>query len=231
MEPLCVVLRDPPGGSVTPYYSDDAVTIYHGDCREIATSIEADAVVTDPPYGVGMTAFDDDFGVGIEGLLASPGERAAIFMSPRRCFDFAQSMSPSWPVKRMLWMHKRADIAAPWRGWCMNSEAILIADRGGVWPEQTDYRSDVYEVGPWERGWNHPNAKPLTVVTDLVRRLTRKRVLDPFMGSGTTLRAAKDLGRKAIGIEIEERYCEIAAKRCAQEVLSFGAVLVPEGGA
>lgn len=71
----------------------------------------------------------------------------------------------------------------------------------------------------------HPNQKPLSVVTRLVEGTTLPGdvVLDPFMGSGTTLRAAKDLGRRAIGIEIEERYCEIAAKRLAQEVLDFGA--------
>ena len=70
----------------------------------------------------------------------------------------------------------------------------------------------------------HPNQKPLSVLTRLVEGVTLPGdlVLDPFMGSGTTLRAAKDLGRKSIGIEIEERYCEIAAKRLAQEVLDFG---------
>jgi site-specific DNA-methyltransferase (adenine-specific) len=72
----------------------------------------------------------------------------------------------------------------------------------------------------------HPAQKPLTIMADIVDLSSRRgdTVLDPFAGSGTTLRAAKDLGRKAIGIEIDERYCEIAAKRLGQEVLDFGAL-------
>ncbi|HXE85532.1 MAG TPA: site-specific DNA-methyltransferase, partial [Hyphomicrobiaceae bacterium] len=68
---------------------------------------------------------------------------------------------------------------------------------------------------------DHPSPKPLNVVTWLLDSLPGGSVLDPFMGSGTTLRAAKDLGRRAIGIEIEERYCEIAVQRLAQQVLPF----------
>ena len=72
---------------------------------------------------------------------------------------------------------------------------------------------------------DHPTVKPLALMEYLVKLVTmpeRNLILDPFMGSGTTLRAAKDLQRKAIGIEIEERYCEIAAKRMSQEVLNLG---------
>jgi site-specific DNA-methyltransferase (adenine-specific) len=66
---------------------------------------------------------------------------------------------------------------------------------------------------------DHPSPKPLALYRWLIERVAGHTILDPFMGSGTSLRAAKDLGRKAIGIEIEERYCEIAARRMAQLVL------------
>ena len=70
---------------------------------------------------------------------------------------------------------------------------------------------------------DHPTPKPLGLMRELIGKCAPlAEIVDPFMGSGTTLRAAKDLGRKAIGIEIEERYCEIAAKRLAQEVFDFG---------
>jgi site-specific DNA-methyltransferase (adenine-specific) len=86
--------------------------------------------------------------------------------------------------------------------------------------------SDVWTFGspkPTDR-FGHPTQKPLGIMRHIITTMSRRDdlVLDPFMGSGSTLRAAKDLGRNAIGIEIEERYCELAAKRCAQEVLDFG---------
>jgi len=209
---------------VKPYYESGGITIYHGDCREILSKLPkdaADTVVTDPPYGVGMKAFDDDFLAAVGGFLMAPGQLAAVFMSPSRLMSFTQSVAASWTYERLLWMHKTADMAAPSHGWCMNSEAILIYSRKGArWPKQGNYRSDVYSVGPWERA-GHPNGKPIEVVLDLIRRLGGKTVIDPFCGSGTTLRAAKDLGLNAIGIEKEERYCEMAAARMAQENLSF----------
>lgn len=207
-----------------PYYDDGQIRIYHGDCREILPTLGArgvDLVLTDPPYGVGMRAFIDDFGT-VMALNHAPGQLAAVFTSPRRVVELAEVLAPSWKFERILTMHKNADIAAPWRGWCMNSESILLFSRpGAVWPKPDDYRTDVYSVGPWERA-GHPNGKPLSVVRDLARRMSVSTILDPFMGSGTTLRAAKDLGRHAIGIEIEERYCEIAANRLRQSVLPLG---------
>ena len=210
---------------MTPYYSDDLVTIYHGDARDVP--LDGHVLVSDPPYGVGMGSFTDDFDIAAAVLAVARADRAAVFMSPRRLPALIRVLEEGgWRFGRVLWMHKTADIAAPWRGWCMNSEAIVVADRPDVrWPEPTTYRSDVYTVGPWERDGHHPAAKPVAVVTDLIARLARsdETVLDPFMGSGTTLVAAKAVGRRGIGIEIEERYCEIAAKRCSQEVLGLSA--------
>ena len=100
----------------------------------------------------------------------------------------------------------------------------LVASRTrDGWPNPPRTSSDCY-ASRFSGGKNgHPAAKPLSVVVDLVEKLCADSdtVLDPFMGSGTTLVAAKNLGRKAIGIEIEERYCEIAAQRCSQGVLAL----------
>lgn len=102
---------------------------------------------------------------------------------------------------------------------------IMVSHRRGgrlAWSDRECAVSNIVrERPPTDRV--HPNEKPLDMVSRFIRLTTEEgqTVLDPFMGSGTTLRAAKDLGRKAIGIEIEEKYCEIAVKRLAQGVLAL----------
>jgi site-specific DNA-methyltransferase (adenine-specific) len=117
------------------------------------------------------------------------------------------------------------DKANPGLGWRFRRqhEMIMVAHKAGgrlAWPNDKRTLANVIRVMP-SRCREHPNEKPLTLVTRFAELTTRpgETILDPFLGSGTTLRAAADLGRKAIGIELEEKYCEIAAKRLSQEVL------------
>lgn len=100
---------------------------------------------------------------------------------------------------------------------------VMVSHRRGGklrWREEKTARSNILSYYP-PRDRQHPNEKPLAMITDMLTLVSHDAdlILDPFMGSGTTLRAAKDLGRRAIGIELEEKYCEIAARRLAQEVL------------
>ncbi|NOY92104.1 MAG: site-specific DNA-methyltransferase [Deltaproteobacteria bacterium] len=201
-----------------PYYEHGGITIYHGDCREVLPGIEADAVVTDPPYGTGER-------LRVDGEFARTGQgwdewrtdwlpqlkAGAVFCPPRRMPELAGWVGDRW---RLL-------------AWVSGNPAARkgVAPRYGIQPivawgcagdgllDWFRHRSNI-QTG-------HPHEKPEPVMRWLVS-LVPGTILDPFMGSGTTLRAAKDLGRKSIGIEIEERYCEIAAKRLAQEVLDFG---------
>jgi site-specific DNA-methyltransferase (adenine-specific) len=204
-----------------PYYEHAGITIYHGDCREILPELEDfSLVLTDPPYGVGMEAFSDDFSM-VKGLRLCKSNLMACFMSPRQVYRLCQVLDGCWNFERILWMEKSADISFPWRGWLMNSEAILIFSKpDAIWPKPERYSRDCYRVSPWGKQ-GHPNNKPPDVVQDIMQKIGGQTILDPFMGSGTTLRAAKDLGCRAVGIEIEEKYCEIAAKRLSQEVLEF----------
>jgi site-specific DNA-methyltransferase (adenine-specific) len=211
---------------VKPYYADDAVTIYHGDCREWMP--EADVLVTDPPYGISIVAKDGRVGGGKAGRRMTylpvagddePFDPAALMALNLPSIiwggnHFADCLpaSPSW----LVW-DKRDGIASDNFADC----EIAWSNIGGpariyrhVW--RGYHRQDRTE----ER--LHPTQKPVALMRWCIA-MTQGTILDPFMGSGSTLVAAKSLGRKAIGIEIEERYCEIAARRCSQEVLGLSA--------
>ncbi len=136
-----------------------------------------------------------------------------------------------WSTRFLVWSKACPVPPAPGSGWPNAAELCVYAYRPGrlwKWPGVCPHRSNViiedgYRYGqPGKVG--HPTQKPFGVINPLLEASSDpdSLVLDPFMGSGTTLRAAKDLGRQAIGIEIEERYCEIAAKRLSQEVFDFG---------
>lgn len=221
---------------MNPYYEDDAVTIYHGRWEDVLPSLSPEVVVTDPPYGIAWRrgdnsgagrsnanpgiANDEDTGTRDRLLAALPDVPAVVFGS-----FYAP---PPVRVRQVLVWHKPGDsgVVGSTTGYRRDAEPIYILD---PWPNRTWKWSSVLKAKDRFRGHasaeaeGHPHAKPVDLMRMLIDRSPEGLVLDPFMGSGTTLRAAKDLGRKAIGIEIEERYCETAVRRMAQGVLDLSA--------
>lgn len=212
---------------MTPYYQDESCTIYHGDCREVLAHLEGVyLVVTDPPYGIkyrtppspkrpksNWTLAGDGQPFDPAHLLAFP--RAVIFGANH----FADKLppSPGWIIwdKRCGQMpsNDQSDAELAWTNILGSVRIVRCLWNGGgsLQAENGSARAI------------HPTQKPLKLMRSVVNMVSAggELLVDPYCGTGTTLRAAKDLGRKAIGIEIEEKYCEIAAKRLAQEVLTF----------
>jgi site-specific DNA-methyltransferase (adenine-specific) len=222
-----------------PYYEHCGITIFHCDCREILPTLDpVDLVLTDPPYDerthkgarngfAGRSAIDFEPLIDLDGLvtaLISLSRRWVVaFCSVEMIGAYANAAGEAW-VRSGFWRRP-------------NGVPQFSGDRPGQPGEGV---AIMHRVGPkrWNGGGHHafwvsnieqhgrihPTQKPERLISEMLRQFSDEgeTILDPFMGSGTTLRAAKDLGRRAIGIEIEERYCEIAARRLAQEVLPFG---------
>ncbi len=197
-----------------PYYEHAGIIIYHGDCRDVMPSLKVDVVVTDPPYG---TAFDGVTGDESFPFDVLPGVGSCIaFGSPKRVVDDLRAFTRR-PDRVMVWAPalniSKASLGGvlykwmPIYGWALKGVGINEPPYGDVF---TDYLPFISVI-----------TKPEPLMRKLLC-LTAGIVLDPFMGSGSTLVAAKSVGRAAIGIEIEERYCEVAANRLSQEVLAFG---------
>jgi len=244
----------------TPYYRDDSVVIYHGDCLEIPEWLEAQILVTDPPYGIDYTSNKDRYrggrgrrpqdvdskfrGVKINGdgstyvrdvalaqwnlsaVTASGGSLKA--RKPALVFGSWKAPRPAGTQHILVWEKGEhvgmGDLSMPWRP---NTEEIYVMGHGQGLGEFTGHRgSSVLRYNApspnftAERDRHHPNEKPLALMRALVAKCPPgATIADPFMGIGTTLRAAKDLGFQAIGCEEDERYCEIAVARLGQEVL------------
>lgn len=211
---------------MTPYYADDLVTIYHGDCREWMPerSLEANVIVTDPPYGMAMRRHHGGTFHGVtianDHDATTRDQVLAAWAGPALVFGTWKVPEPDGVREVIVWdkviSTGLGDLTIPWRpSW----EAIYVIGGPFVGPRSHGVlRYGIPTLAPERK--QHPTPKPVALMRDLIQKTTGT-VLDPFMGSGTTLVAAKSLGRHAIGIEIEERYCEIAATRCSQEVLGL----------
>lgn len=213
---------------MNPYYQDEAVTLYHGDCLEVDAWLTADVLVTDPPYGMAFVssrttqkrpvANDDSTFVRDEVLAAWGSRPAAVF--------------GTWRVEKPKGVRQ-----------------VLVWDKRGAGPGMGDLslafgtsHEEIYLIGTWTKRSarcgsvlttesspsaltlriGHPTPKPVGLMETLVAAAPDGVVADPFAGSGATLLAARNLGRRAIGVEMEERYCEIIARRLDQQCFDFG---------
>jgi DNA modification methylase len=230
-----------------PYYQDGVVRIYHGDCREILPTLpKVDLVLSDPPYGSGLNVnyaerFSPQPG-SKRWWSCSDSRKLNVRHSPIIGDDVAFEPSVVLEIDAYAhvlwganWYASRLPDSGGWLVWDKRNGVRDVSEAD--WPMSeaelawTDIGKGVRVfrhtwfglIRDSERGEHyHPTQKPTALMRWCIEKSkTKGVVLDPFMGSGTTLRAAKDLNRQAIGIEIEERYCEIAAKRMAQEVLEL----------
>lgn len=206
----------------TPYYEHDGIVIYHGDCRDILPHLpKVDLVLTDPPYGIDFVS------------------RPTMQQRAKGCIP-ATWDTAKLPLDVLLSLIARADYVIIWGG---NYYSLPPVRGFFIWDKGPSFKNRSF--AECEFAWNnlpgnaqiilhqhladaryaeHPTQKPLALMKWCIMQPEKfdepsHTILDPFMGSGTTLRAAKDLGRKCIGIEIEEKYCEIAVRRLAQTVL------------
>jgi len=248
---------------MTPYYDEDGITIYHGDCREVLPAglgLDVAAIVTDPPYGETSLTWDRWPRGWITALdRAVDANQMWCFGSMRMFLEHALEFAPWQFGQDVVWRkHNGSGFHADrfkrvhehtihwYRGaWgdlaispVFTHDAVAKQVRRKTRPTHTGdidtaaYRSEdggprlqrsVIDVRSCHGHAEHPTQKPLGIIVPLIEYSAPagSMILDPFMGSGSTLRAAKDLGRRAIGIEVDERYCEIAARRLAQGALDF----------
>lgn len=224
---------------MSPYYQDDAVTLFHGDCREVDAAF--DVVVTDPPYGISLhTTRTGVMARRNPGVVTAHGGRRS-GVDHRPIVGDSEPFDPSpwldWPCAFTGATHFAARLPSGgrWHVWDKTNRGECPTGTGNefemVWTSWASGRSVIIpilwaglgRVNKHPDSFLHPTQKPVALFEWILRHgAPTGTVIDPFAGSGTTLVAAKNLGRRAVGVEIDEAYCEVAARRLSQEVL-FGA--------
>ena len=222
-----------------PYYQHAGITIYCGDCREVLPGLGFDVVVTDPPYGIGWSrgehrgsrggqnkssrASKEHCGIIGDEDTVLRDEMLEKLQVPALVFGSFYAPFPA-NLKHVLVWQKSANcgVVGSTTGFRRDIEPIFLV---GEWPIKTAEWGSIFKTRRSQSHicteTGHPHTKPVSLIVDLLDFCPTGSVLDPFCGSGSIVVASKLAGRQAIGIEIEERYCEIAAKRLSQEVLDL----------
>ena len=216
-----------------PYYQDDLVTLFHGDCREITDWLTADVLVTDPPYGIAYESNINNDKRNVKKGRPIAGDRDLSLRDhvlnewggarPALVFGRWDAPRPVGTRHRLIWdkgnEHSMGDLKMPWG---RSEEEIYVLGRGFA-GQRTGNILRVPKQSSQDRTRpDHPTPKPVSLLEILIEKCPPGVIADPFAGSGSTLVAAKLRGRRAIGVEIEERYAEIIAERLAQDALPFG---------
>jgi DNA modification methylase len=220
---------------VKPYYQDDLVTLYHADCLEMTAWLSADVLVTDPPYGIRVAQYANvpkrNRHKAVQDAVANDHTTEARDTSlelwgskPAIVFGSWRQPRPERTKQRLIW-HKVKSApglsSAPW--YSAEEEIYIIGDGFLGKAEQNVYQTSEARMNqyglPAQTG--HPTPKPVGLMERLIAKCPEGVIADPFAGSGATLIAARNLGRKAIGVELEEKYCETVATRLSQQAFDL----------
>lgn len=206
----------------------DGITLYHADCRDVLPLLEpgsVDLVLTDPPYGIHHSPNRGASWQGTQICGDSDTAMRDLVVSwsgslPMAIFGTPKVSPPIGTRGTLIWDKGPAsgmgDLSFPWKA---SFEEIYILGNGWIGARDEGILKG-HLVVSWEsKGRLHPHQKPVSLLAYLANKHPARTILDPFAGSGTTLVAAKQLGRKAVGVEIEEKYVRIAANRLRQGVL------------
>ncbi|AKJ72071.1 DNA-methyltransferase [Gordonia alkanivorans] len=215
-----------------PYYEDGLVTLYHGDCLDITAWLEADVLLTDPPYGIDYQSGSrrDTLAASIAGDKDTTARDAALDAwgdRPALVFGTWRVPRPEGTHTRLIWDTKGAlgmgDLSVPWKP---SDQEIYVLGKGFAGRRDSNVLTCAPVQSMARNGRLHPHEKPTTLLARLIAKCPPGVIADPFAGSGSTLVAASEANRKAIGVELDERYCELIAKRLSNQTmaLDFGGV-------
>jgi DNA modification methylase len=206
-----------------PYYADDLVTLYHGDARDVAEWQEAAVLVTDPPYGVGYRTRRADVAAIVGDHSTAARDDILALWGDRPALVFGQWTQPKPERTRQLIVWDKrggagfsGDLKMPW---ATQTEEVYVLGEGWVGRR----RSAIISVPtlPANNRPDHPTPKPVRLMAELISACPSGLIADPFAGSGPTLVAARESGRQAVGVEIDERHCELIAKRLSQQAFDL----------
>ncbi len=231
-----------------PYYQDEWVTIYHGDCREILPELEkADLIITSPPFNLGDDHHTNSFRHNpypddmpeveyqewqveiLNSLYGNVLATGSLFYQHKNRIKDGLLISPyqwlfktKWLIKQEIVWENRSHNFDPIRFLPKTERIYWLAKSPSTRLVNVLRLEDLWRITPEGTKGVHTRAYPQEIPERIISCFpAADLIFDPFLGSGTTAYCAKKLNRKCIGIEIEEKYCEIAAKRCSQGVFDL----------